>query len=187
MKNLRLVFEEKETKEKQHGQKQALLFKGHWDNNSSNPEVTFKISKCEDSDAETILADLDIFAPGEVFFLSQGENPQKRLDHWLKSAVRRKAPKVADFENEIKDFDEFMIGERRDSLFEQLSTLIEAKKEGTKKFGFLLECYNTVSSKVFGYDWSIAKDELIANVRGLDTAYADESDDWEVPTDDEEE
>lgn len=187
MQNLKLRFDEKETKEKQHGQKMSLTFKGHWANDKNNPEVTFRVSKCEDSDAETILADLGIVAPGEFLFLNQGENPQERLDQYFKKVERQRSPKVADFEKEIADHDVDLLRARQNTLYQRLVDLIKDNKEGTKKFDFFLDCYNLVRERLTGYADPVSKEDLISNVRSLDLTEVDESDDWQETDWDEEE
>ncbi len=187
MKNLRLVFHESKLVKRKDEQTETLTFKGYWENDAGNPPVTLSISKCENGKALEILQELDIAIQGEYLYLDQGVNPQRRLDQWVSTAVRRKAPKVEDFQKEIDEFDNDMLNERQSLFYDELSVLINTDKTETKKFDFILDCFNAVRTKIAGYENPTSKEDLIANVRGITTAAADPEDDWEEPDESEEE
>lgn len=180
MKNLKLIFQESKITKKKNEEKETLIFKGFWNNSSYEPNVTLSVSGCEDGKAAEILENLDIAQHGEPLFLNQGENPQKRLDHWLTGAVRRKKPDVEDFKKEIVEFDDDMLADRHMDLYTKLEALIKDNKEETKQFDFLLECANAVAEQSGRYLEPYTKEELVSYVRGANTSQDSDPDEWET-------
>ena len=163
MKALKLVFHEKKTIERDDGPAVSMDFKGHWDNNSNEPEITFRITKCNEESATLILADLGIENPGEYIFLAQGINPQIRLDQFFAKAEKRRTSQIANFEVEIADFDENMISERYDKITYILDEMIVAQETETKRFNFYFDCFGVIYEKRVGSPNITTKEEYIQN------------------------
>ena len=163
MKNLKLVFHEKKTIERNDGSPVSMTFTGNWDNNSTLPEITLRITKCDEDSSMEILEDLGIEAPGEAIFLMKGKNPQVRLDEFLVKAEKRRTPQIENFVKEIEDFDAEMIGDRYDQVIETLDKMIAEDQTETKRFDFYFECFKVLYERRVSYPFEIGKEQYITN------------------------
>ena len=128
MKTLKLVFHEKKAIERDDGSPVSMDFKGNWDNNSQMPEITLRITKCNEETSKMILEELGLETPGEAIYIVKGKNPQIRLDEFLVKAEKRRTSQIANFKVEIEELDEEMISERYDKITEELDKMIEFYK-----------------------------------------------------------
>lgn len=163
MKTLKLVFHEKTTKERNDGSPVSMEFKGNWDNNSNMPEITLRLTKCNEESAGDILEDLGLETPGEFIFLTQGVNPQIRLDQFFAKAEKRRTSQIGNFKVEIEALDDEMISERYDKITDALDAMIKAGEAESKRFGFYFDCFGVIYEKRVGYASDVTKEEYIKN------------------------